>query len=99
MEKAILIKVDGTKQTVKPNNGRDFKFYELSDMLDCELVQVLGNNSNADNINLVCDEEGKFNTPDAINVDATLLAHEYYLINSDEYLVGNVLFCNAKQIR
>lgn len=99
MEKAILIKADGTKQTVKPKNGRDFKFDEMSEMLGCELVQILGDHSTADNINLVCDEEGKFNTPNAINDEATSLAHEYNLIYPDDYLVGNVLFCNAKQIR
>lgn len=99
MEKAILIKADGTKQTVKPKNGRYFKYDELSDMLGCELVQIISNNSTAADINLMCDEEGKSNTPTDINDEATSLAREYRLIYPDDYLVGNVLFCNAKQLR
>ena len=38
---ATLIKQDGTKKEVEPNNGFDFQLKEMYELIGCSMIQII----------------------------------------------------------
>lgn len=88
---AVVIKTDGTKDALQPKNNKVFTLEELKSVVGgyIEIVPIEKCTF------MVVNEEGKLlNLP--INVEAT----RYYRKsrNTDDFIVGNVLICNNKEI-
>ena len=91
---ATIIKTDGTKISVCPKNGKDFKLDELREIVKgyIEIIR-LGSDRY-----MVINEEGKLeNLP--INDAATKEAINSCAIFANDYIVGDVLVCGKKQIK
>lgn len=89
---AILLKSNGERIEVKPENGRDFKRKELCKMLECEMIEPV---YLWDGRVMIIDEEGKFYKCD-INPWATGLLHRSGGMH-DDFVVGDALVCTAEQ--
>ena len=84
---ATIIRTNGKKEDVRPKNGTDFTIEELREIVGgyIEIVRL------PDNRIMVVNEEGKlYNLPK--NVQAT---HIY----GYEVIVGDVLVCDASQVK
>lgn len=88
---AYLLKVDGVKEQVQPNNQKFFQLEELQKLVDgyIEIIQV-GEQY------MVLNDEGKFSKK--LNLCATVLAKEKKAIDLFDYIAGDVLICNNKEI-
>ncbi len=89
---AILLKSNGERIEVEPENGRDFKRKELCKMLECEMLEVV---YLWDGRLMIVDEEGKFYKCD-INPWATGLLHRSGGMRED-FVVGDALVCSSEQ--
>lgn len=94
--KARLLKASGEVMEIEPKNGTNFTLDELYKHLSRSLFKVI--NLNQDDI-MVVDEEGKWESNNVINVNATVLAQENQAITSWDYIAGNAIVCNRKMIR
>ena len=89
---ATIIKTDGTKVEVQPKDKHGyFSLEELQDAVGgyIELAYLKGGKT------MVINEEGKI-LGLKINVEATKLYSE---VDSNDYIVGDVLVCMDKEIR
>lgn len=89
-----IITWEGTESHIQPSNGTDYSLKELVAIVNgyIEIVR-LGNGQL-----MVCNEEGKLNRLD-YNPLATALAHSRQAIASSDYIVGNVLVCDEKEVK
>lgn len=84
---ATIIRTNGKKEDVRPKNGTDFTLKELREIVggNIEIVRL------PDNRIMAVNEEGKlYNLPK--NVQATQ-------IYGYEVIVGDVLVCDASQVK
>lgn len=93
---AQIIKTDGTITEVQPKNGRDFTLEELQRIVKgyIEVVQL----PYSDGQIMIINEEGKLEglpTNDA----ATQLAWRHGGIDTRDYIVGDALLCDDKEVR
>lgn len=91
---ALIIKTDGTRVNVQPENGSDFSLQELWDIVGGYIEIVNLRNGQY----MVTNEEGKLcGLP--YNEMATYVARMNGAICQTDYIVGNVLVCDTKQIQ
>lgn len=90
---ATLIKADGTKQEVQPNNGLDFELEELQQFVDGYIQIVNLRNGKI----LVINEEGKDVYP--VNEKATEIALKRNSIFWWDYICGDVLLCDDEEVK
>ena len=88
---AEILKVDGTRITVEPENGRSFKLKQLQGIVGgyIEIIHL------RDGRLMVINEEGKLKAL-LLNETATALARG--AIFPDDYVAGDVLVCDDSQI-
>jgi|TARA_R100000093_G_C1937085_1_gene70763 hypothetical protein len=93
-EPAELIKVNGTTETVKPRNGKNFTLNELYKLLNCKMIELVKTH---DDRTMVIDEEGKLNEMSWMmtNAHATIM----YKYGADDPIVGDALVCDNRQIK
>lgn len=88
---AIVIKTDGTKDALQPKNNKDFTLEELKSVVGgyIEIVQL------TEDYLMVINEEGKL-----LDLPINVIATRVYRAsrNTDDFIVGNVLICNNKEI-
>lgn len=89
---AVILKTNGERQEVSPENGTDIKLEQLQEIvggcIDC--VGISG-----DEI-MVFNDEGKLmGLP--INREATEIFQKHF--NTDDFIVGDVLICKDDEVR
>lgn len=92
---ATLIKADGTKKTIQPQNGTDFSLEELQNYVD-GYIQVVCLSNQEDEI-LVLNEDGKDRYP--TNKTATELALKHRAIFPWDWIDGDVVLCKNSEVR
>ncbi|GFI58404.1 DUF3846 domain-containing protein [Duncaniella muris] len=92
---ATLIKADGTKETIQPQNGTDFSLEELQKYVDGYIQEVCLNNQE-DEI-LVLNEDGKDRY--TTNKTATELALKHRAIFPWDWIDGDVVLCKNSEVR
>ena len=90
---AEIIKTNGTRQSVQPANGTDFTLKEMQAIVGGDIELVFLNETEI----MVVNEEGKINDL-AYNSATTRIFKENHPSVSD-YIVGDVLVCDNKQIK
>lgn len=91
---ATILYADNTCTDVRPKNGKDFKLEELSKIVGGYIEIVNLRNGKI----LVINEEGKLeNLPE--NAPATNIARHAGVIFTDDYIVGDVLYCDENQVK
>ena len=90
---AEIIKTNGTRQSVQPANGTDFTLKEMQAIVGGDIELVFLNETEI----MVVNEEGKINDL-AYNSAATRIFKENHPSVLD-YIVGDVLVCDNKQIK
>lgn len=93
MKSATLIKTDGTQVAVAPGHGDKFTLEELQDFVGGYIELAYKD----EDMLIICNEEGKLHGL-PINVVATTLWHEKASWSYGDYLVGDVLVCDAKMV-
>ena len=90
---AKIYRANGEVETIKPKNGKDFQLEELQKIVGgyIEIIHL-----DATNRLMVVDEEGKLKGY-SYNEKATELIHNETFL--DDFIVGNVLVCDKKQIK
>ena len=91
---ATILKTNGTQQKVTPKNGTDFQLDEMQEIVGgyIEIVRVCTGEL------IICNDNGKLYGL-TINDNATLIAHAYKAIATDDFIVGDVLICNKNQVK
>ena len=92
---ATLIKADGTKETIQPQNGTDFSLEELQKYVDGYIQEVCLHNQE-DEI-LVLNEDGKDRY--TTNKTATELALKHRAIFPWDWIDGDVVLCKNSEVR
>lgn len=89
---AKLFRINGTEETVQPENGVSFTCDELQSFVGnyFELVPLKNNKM------MVCNEDGKLLNL-SVNVKATSLAWQNGFTSQD-FLVGDVLYCEENEV-
>lgn len=89
---ALIYKSNGERETVSPDNGKDFKLEQLQKIVGgyIEVVEV------SDDEIMVLNEEGKL-LDLAYNQDATYLYRKRY--QTSDYIVGDVLVCKKDEVK
>ncbi len=91
---ATLIKADGTKKEIQPQNGTDFSLEELQKYVD-GYIQVIALRNQEDEI-LVINEDGKERYP--TNKAATELALKHRAIFPWDWIDGDVVLCKNSEV-
>ena len=95
---ATLIKVDGTKTEVFPENKRKgFTLAEVYNLMNCRLVELVGPLD--DGRSMLVDEEGKLKAEwmSRINSEATHLFRTRY--GAHDVIVGDALLVTDKEFQ
>lgn len=87
MNKAWLLRTDGSKRRVEPMNGTDFTLEEVQRLLDVDMVEK---KDCPENMIMLMDEEGK-QAQSVVNYQATLIVVD--LLLPGDCIVGDVLYC------
>lgn len=90
---AEIIKTNGTRYTVVPQNGTDFTLKEMQAIVGglIELIELDGENT------MVINEEGKLlGMPCNVEASRRFISH---FPSTSDFIVGDVLICNNNQIR
>lgn len=91
---ATILYADNSCTDVRPKNGRDFKLGELNKIVGGYIDIVNLRNGKI----LVVNEEGKLdNLP--YNAQATNIARNAGVIFTNDYIVGDVLYCDDNQVK
>jgi hypothetical protein len=93
MERARVIKEDGTETEVEPEDGKHFTLKELQKFVNGYIEVVYLKNK----LVMVVNEEGMYLC--GINKKATTIAVEHAASASIYNIYGNVLVCNQNQIQ
>ena len=86
---ATLIKTNGVKTNLTPQNKTDFQLTELQKIVG-GLIQIV---KTKDGRTMVINEEGKIN-----NLPINQKASELYQYNEFDFIAGDVLICNENEI-
>jgi hypothetical protein len=88
---AMHLKADGTETPVEPANGKGFTLAEVQRLCGgyVQLVDL------GEGMIMLLDEDGKTKPAPLVNERATQLARPYLF--SDDYIVGDVLVCTARE--
>lgn len=101
LEKATLIKVDGTTQELTPENGKTFTYDEVHNILKCWIqpirLRYYTNHKDYKKMNIICDEEGMINGSEK-NKEASKLLKEILGPGAQD-LYGNIIFLPNKLFR
>lgn len=89
MNNAWLLRTNGSKQKVEPENGTDFSLEEVQRLLEADTVQL---KECEKGMIMLMDEEGKFKHL-VINYEATILLND--LLLPGDMVVGDVLYCES----
>lgn len=90
---ATLIKSNGTKRTIQPNNGTDFKLDELLGYVDGYIDIINLHNGEI----LVINDDGKERYP--TNKAATKIALEHSAIFEWDWIDGDVVLCKKEEVQ
>jgi len=91
---AQIIKTTGEVIETKPANGTDFSIEELQAIVGGYIEVV----SLRDGRLIVCDEEGKLKGKDR-NHKATDILQAAFAFPTHDFIVGDVLVCDADEIK
>lgn len=94
--KAKLLLMNEEAVEIEPLNGETFGLKEMYDAIKCDLIEVV-TLQGTDDI-LVIDEEGKFNSGNTINEEATEIARRHHGIAPYDYIVGNAILCDTSMV-
>lgn len=93
---AILIKTDGRRLVVHPENETDFSIQELYRLIDTDMIEVI---NLQDGWLMIIDEEGKLK-PERVNQMNHVATHEAALVLQDgDYIAGHALVCERKEFK
>ncbi len=90
---ATLIKVNGDFKEVNPKNGKDFQLDELNKFVEGHIEIIDLNNGKI----LIINEEGKFSKK--LNEEASILAYSCNAISPQDWIAGDVLICEDKEVQ
>lgn len=90
---ATLIKTDGSKTEVQPQNGLDFQLEELQTYVDGYIEIVNLNNGDI----LIINENGK-DVLD-VNEEATRIAQRHRAIFWYDYICGDAVLCKDEEVQ
>lgn len=90
---AKLIKSSGLKKIVRPENGSTFTLKELQEYVGGYIELVFLDDGKI----FVVDEEGKLKGKE-VNIEATIYARMKKAGFGNDFIVGDVLLCNKKEI-
>ena len=90
---ATLIKADGTRTEIQPENGTDFKLDELQAYVDGYIEIVNLRNGEI----LVINEEGKGRYE--LNEAATDIARQHRALFAWDFIVGDVVLCKDEEVQ
>ncbi len=90
---ALVIRTDGTREEVTPENGRDFKLAQLYQVIGCELVEIIRLDRSTI---MVIDEEGKC-VGKPVNRAATALASR--VLHPLDVIVGDAVVCQSREVK
>jgi len=91
---AQVIKSSGEVIETQPNNGTDFSIEELQAIVGGYIEVV----SLRDGRLIVCDEQGKLKGKD-FNTRATYILQTAFAFPTHDFIVGDVLVCDADEIK
>ena len=94
---ACIIRVNGTKEVVTPENGTDFTLEEMYKHTKSKLIQLIDLGQNG---YCVVDEEGKLRGR-PLNIVADTIVHGEFrggLLSINDPVVGDALFISNTQI-
>ena len=86
---ATLIKTNGVETNLTPQNKTDFQLTELQKIVG-GLIEIV---KTKDGRTMVINEEGKIN-----DLPINQKASELYQYNEFDFIAGDVLICNEKEI-
>ena len=87
-----IIKTDGSEQQVRPVNGRQFELDELRNICGGDTITV---NLHEGRVMVIIRHNAfKFN----INWQATEIASDAGILDGDEFIFGDVLICDEKEV-
>ena len=91
---ATLLKTDGIGTEVEPKNGTDFQLEELQKFVGgyIEIIQL------NDGRIMVVNEEGKLQSLE-MNDEATEIATEHHALFDGDWICGDVLICNEREVQ
>lgn len=89
---ATLIKTDGSKLEIQPQNGLDFQLDELQKFVDGYIDIINLHNGDI----LVINDNGK-DVLDS-NETATEIAHKHNAIFGWDYICGDVVMCKDREV-
>lgn len=90
---AILLKIDGTRETILPKNGKCFEIEELQKCVG-GLVEYVRLN---DNETMAINEEGKLIGLE-VNDAANEIAERHSAIFFWDFIVGDVVICQNSEL-
>ena len=90
---ATLIKTDGSKLEIQPQNGLDFQLDELQKVVDGYIDIINLHNGDI----LVINDNGK-DVLDS-NETATEIAHKHNAIFGWDYICGDVVMCKDEEVQ
>ena len=91
---AKIIKANGFVVNIEPENGTDFQYNELNKIVGGYIEIIYLNDGNI----MVINEEGKLNSL-PLNSQATIKARLCGGISFWDFIVGDVLYCDKKQVK
>lgn len=91
---ATLIKIDGTRETIQPKNGKCFELEELQNQVGGFIEHV----GLSEEEIMVVNEEGKLMNL-AVNENATDIALDNEAITFWDFIVGNVVICKKSELQ
>jgi superfamily II DNA or RNA helicase len=97
---ATLFKIDGTEQTVKPQNGENFTLSELREMLGCQWIEpiYLKSQTTDEDLIMIGDEEARLFDNYVVNTKATEMYQESWN-RKDLDIVGNIVLCPSSMLK
>jgi hypothetical protein len=82
LNKAFLIKTDGTITEVVPKKKNDISFGECYPLIDCQTIEIV---RVSNDVIMLIDEEGRFNSE--INPIATRMYKETHMCSEDSIVI------------
>ena len=89
---ATLLKVDGIRTEITPKNGTDFQLEELQKYVGGYIEVVRLNDGRV----MIVNEEGKLYFER--NDEATAIATDHHALFDGDYICGNVVICNEREV-
>lgn len=93
MKENFIVKPDGSKHVITPKNGKMFELEELQELVS-GYIQVI---RLTDSQCMVINENGKLYGFEH-NAEASVIAHSYKAIFTDDFIVGDAVIINNEQL-